>query len=154
MGMRRVDDIDGTVLAEDAEPFIFALDEDDYTIDVTEDKVETLVSDLAKITEKLEEVSYKINGETVTAMVTEATAKKIRDLFDPFIEHGEEYEEPVTAQTTIPMPVKPKKSNAEWLARVRAWAKANGWDVSDRGRISLSIKSAYVQANPQDPEQS
>src|SRR5690554_276499 len=32
-------------------------------------------------------------------------------------------------------------------AKVRAWAKDNGFDVSERGRISAEIREAYAQAN-------
>lgn len=32
-------------------------------------------------------------------------------------------------------------------AKVRAWAKDNGYDVSERGRISAEIREAYSQAN-------
>lgn len=28
-------------------------------------------------------------------------------------------------------------------AKVRAWAKANGYDVSERGRISATVRAAY-----------
>ncbi len=28
-------------------------------------------------------------------------------------------------------------------SKVRAWAKANGYDVSERGRISATVRSAY-----------
>ena len=29
------------------------------------------------------------------------------------------------------------------VSKVRAWAKANGYDVSERGRISGTVRSAY-----------
>lgn len=32
-------------------------------------------------------------------------------------------------------------------ARVRAWAKDNGYEVSERGRISAEIREAYTKAN-------
>jgi hypothetical protein len=33
------------------------------------------------------------------------------------------------------------------LAQVRAWARSNGHDVSDRGRVSLAIQQAYDAAH-------
>ena len=33
------------------------------------------------------------------------------------------------------------------LAKIRAWARNNGHQVSDRGRISASVQDAYDQAN-------
>ncbi len=32
-------------------------------------------------------------------------------------------------------------------AKVRAWAKDNGYEVSERGRISSEIREAYTKAN-------
>lgn len=32
-------------------------------------------------------------------------------------------------------------------AKVRAWAKDNGYEVSERGRISAEIREAYSKAN-------
>jgi hypothetical protein len=33
------------------------------------------------------------------------------------------------------------------LAKMRQWARANGLEVSDRGRISATVQEAYQQAN-------
>jgi hypothetical protein len=33
------------------------------------------------------------------------------------------------------------------LAKIREWARANGHQVSDRGRISTAVQEAYHQAN-------
>jgi hypothetical protein len=33
------------------------------------------------------------------------------------------------------------------LAKIREWARANGHQVSDRGRISAAVQEAYHQAN-------
>ena len=33
------------------------------------------------------------------------------------------------------------------LRTIREWARANGYDVSDRGRVSAEIKAAYEAAN-------
>ncbi|GAA3605541.1 Lsr2 family protein [Marihabitans asiaticum] len=32
-------------------------------------------------------------------------------------------------------------------AKIREWAKANGYDVSERGRISAEVQEAYAKAN-------
>ncbi|SEB61423.1 MULTISPECIES: histone-like nucleoid-structuring protein Lsr2 [Streptomyces] len=32
-------------------------------------------------------------------------------------------------------------------AEIRAWAKENGYEVSDRGRVSATVREAYVKAN-------
>ncbi|MEV0220711.1 Lsr2 family protein [Streptomyces sp. NPDC050704] len=32
-------------------------------------------------------------------------------------------------------------------AKIRAWAKENGYEVNDRGRVSAEVRSAYDKAN-------
>ena len=39
-----------------------------------------------------------------------------------------------------------RSSSVSDPAAVRAWAKASGYDVSDRGRISAGIRDAYAEA--------
>lgn len=40
-------------------------------------------------------------------------------------------------------------SNAEELAAIRAWARSNGYPVSDRGRIAKDIREAYAEYQEQ-----
>ncbi|MFJ6752703.1 MULTISPECIES: Lsr2 family protein [unclassified Streptomyces] len=37
-------------------------------------------------------------------------------------------------------------SSGENTAEIRAWAKANGFDVNDRGRVPAEIREAYTKA--------
>jgi hypothetical protein len=39
------------------------------------------------------------------------------------------------------------RSSGPAPADIREWARANGYDVSDRGRVSAEIKAAYEAAN-------
>ena len=39
------------------------------------------------------------------------------------------------------------RSDKNELAAIREWARANGHDVADRGRISAEIREAYAAAN-------
>jgi hypothetical protein len=41
----------------------------------------------------------------------------------------------------------PKRGNSEELAKVREWAKENGYEVSTRGRISTQVQEAYAAAH-------
>jgi len=42
---------------------------------------------------------------------------------------------------------KPARSNRDQTAAIRDWARANGHQVNDRGRISKSVMDAYQAAN-------
>ena len=37
-------------------------------------------------------------------------------------------------------------AGATSAADIRAWARENGWDVSERGRVSAEVRSAYESA--------
>ena len=45
------------------------------------------------------------------------------------------------------MAKKPARSSRDQTAAIREWARANGHEVSDRGRISKSVMQAYQTAN-------
>jgi hypothetical protein len=38
-------------------------------------------------------------------------------------------------------------ADSNQLAKIREWARANGHQVSDRGRISIAVQEAYHAAN-------
>jgi hypothetical protein len=42
---------------------------------------------------------------------------------------------------------KPARSNRDQTAAIREWARANGHQVSDRGRIPKSVIEAYQAAH-------
>jgi hypothetical protein len=41
----------------------------------------------------------------------------------------------------------PKRGNSDELGKIREWAKANGHEVSSRGRISQTVRDAYDAAH-------
>ena len=38
-------------------------------------------------------------------------------------------------------------AGAPSAAEIRAWARENGWDVPERGRVSAEVREAYAAAN-------
>ena len=41
----------------------------------------------------------------------------------------------------------PAAEGAPSAADIRAWARENGWDVPERGRVSAEVREAYSAAN-------
>ena len=41
----------------------------------------------------------------------------------------------------------PTSSEATSAADIRAWARENGWDVPERGRVSAEVREAYAAAH-------
>jgi hypothetical protein len=57
------------------------------------------------------------------------------------------------ATKAAPAPGRPRRArratrSAEELVAIRAWARDNGYNVSDRGRVSNAVLAAYEAANP------
>lgn len=50
--------------------------------------------------------------------------------------------------TTATSSTKRSGNNSERLNKIRQWGRANGWKVSDRGRVAAELQQAYEAANP------
>ena len=125
MGRRTilVDDIDGTELTEgEAEATVsFSYKGTDYTIDLGKKNRDTFDKALAKYTEK--------------ATVVE----RPRELGRPGASAGRGRGRPAGG-------TQPARVDREQLTAIREWAKKNGHEVSDRGRISKAVQDAYHAA--------
>ena len=71
-------------------------------------------------------------------------SKKNRDAFEkaltPYLNAARKAPKATTARRS------PAKSSED-LDAIRAWAKDNGHEVADRGRIAQSVKDAYYASN-------
>ncbi|WP_291379890.1 Lsr2 family protein [Demequina sp.] len=74
----------------------------------------------------VENTQYEIDLST-------AHAAELRAAFAPW----------VAAARKVPGRSSAKSRSTSDTSKVRAWAKANGYDVSERGRISATVRSAY-----------
>ena len=85
-----------------------------------------------------ETVQFGLDGTAYEIDLTDAHAIKLRSLFNRYVEAG---------RKTGKAPAGKKQSGRKQdLAVVRGWARSNGHDVSDRGRVSGEILDAYEAA--------
>jgi hypothetical protein len=81
--------------------------------------------------------------------LSDENATKLRDALAPYVgaarKAGGRARGRVARQTAEAD--KPARSNRDHTAATRYWARANGHQVSDRGRISKSVMDAYRAAN-------
>lgn len=88
--------------------------------------------------------SFALNGDSYDIDLSDANFKKLEEALAPFVK--------VAAKATSRLPRErsasaPRSaSNKEELAKIRMWAKDNGYEVSERGRIAQSIQDAYHAA--------
>jgi len=87
-------------------------------------------------------VQLAYQGKTYEIDLNKRNAKKLDDLIKPWITAGRR----VTAKSG-PVRKSTTASDPAYLAKVRAWAKENGHEVSARGRIAQQTLDAYKAAN-------
>ncbi|MFI7582047.1 Lsr2 dimerization domain-containing protein [Kocuria kalidii] len=91
-------------------------------------------------------VSLALDGKDYEIDLSDANAERLREALQPF----------VAAVRKAPVGTNGRRkrttgagssSSAGETAGIRAWAKENGHQVSDRGRIHQSVKDTYYAAH-------
>lgn len=82
-------------------------------------------------------VTFSLDGSHYEIELNHSNIAKLSGALEPFITAARKTS---TAARRSPAPT----SN---LAEVRTWARSQGFQVSDRGRISAEIMEAYEQRN-------
>ena len=113
-----VDDLDGSVAAETV---AFSLDGANYEIDLTDKNAKKLRDALANFTAH----ARRIDGGRRVAAVRGAKAKPAKAT--------------KSAARTAP--------DREQTAAIREWARAAGYEVSERGRLSAAVLDAFESAH-------
>lgn len=83
-------------------------------------------------------VTFTIDQATYEIDLTRAHAEELKTSLQPFIK--------VARKVRPPQPARRAQRSKEKLDEIREWARANGYRVSDRGRIPFAVVDAYDQA--------
>ncbi|RFU85731.1 Lsr2 family protein [Streptomyces triticagri] len=107
-------------------------------------KVQVLLVDDLDGGDADETVTFALDGKTYEIDLTTANADKLRGLLEPYVKGGRR-----TGGRASGGRGKARASagSSENTAQIRAWAKDNGYEVNDRGRVPASIREAYEKAN-------
>ncbi|MDX3266037.1 Lsr2 family protein [Streptomyces sp. MI02-2A] len=108
-------------------------------------KVQVLLVDDLDGGEADETVTFALDGKTYEIDLTISNADKLRGLLDPYVKGGRR-----TGGRASGGRGKARTAAADGgqdTAQIRAWAKENGLEVNDRGRVPASIREAYEKAN-------
>ena len=99
--------------------------------------IRTLIDDLDGTESKnIETITFGLHGTSYEIDLTKANAKALDKALAPYV---------TAARKTGKTPTKRTAAGGEAKV-IRAWAKANGHDVPDRGRIPLDVIRAYRAA--------
>lgn len=85
-------------------------------------------------------LSFAFDGKDYAIDLSDENAETFRQVIAPYIEAGRR----VTGTRTKTTRTRSTSGNTK---AVRQWARANGYDVSDRGRIPANVMDAYTAAN-------
>lgn len=105
-----------------------------------------LVCDLhADEVEGTETISFGLDGSSYEIDVCEDHAAELRDSFAPFVGAARRAgRTPAPARRGRPAG---KAAGSDRVAEIREWARSNGHQVSERGRLSASLVAAYEAAH-------
>ncbi len=90
-----------------------------------------------------ETVQFGVDGKHYEIDLNEKNAQKLRDALAPWVGHARRAEGGSTRRRSSSRAA----SGASNLKEVREWARANGHQVSDRGRVSAAVQEAYDAAH-------
>ncbi|MBW3084816.1 Nucleoid-associated protein Lsr2 [Austwickia sp. TVS 96-490-7B] len=106
-------------------------------------KVQVLLVDDIDGGEARETISFALDGVTYDIDLSEANAEKLRTQMATWIGHARRAGgRKVTGRRAGGAAAGRRDLNA-----VREWGRANGFQVSDRGRVSGELQSAYERAH-------
>ena len=100
-----------------------------------------LVDDLDG-TDADETVVFGIDGTDYEIDLSTANAGKLRDALAVYVGHGRR-----TGGRRKRAAGRPAAKSAATPAEIREWARNNGWDVPDRGRVASEVREAYESAH-------
>ncbi|MCB5912136.1 histone-like nucleoid-structuring protein Lsr2 [Streptomyces pinistramenti] len=107
-------------------------------------KVQVLLVDDLDGVEADETVTFSLDGKSYEIDLTTANADKLRTALGDFVKAGRR-----TGGRSSSGRGKTRAASggSQDTAKVRAWAKDNGYNVNDRGRVPADIREAYEKAN-------
>ncbi|MER5748969.1 Lsr2 family protein [Streptomyces sp. NPDC002088] len=107
-------------------------------------KVQVLLVDDLDGGEADETVTFALDGKTYEIDLTTVNADKLRSLLDPYVKGGRRTGGRASGGRGK---ARAATGGSQDTAQIRAWAKENGFEVNDRGRVPATIREAYEKAN-------
>jgi len=106
-------------------------------------KVNIILIDDIDGSDAVETVAFGLDGTNYEIDLNESNAAALRDALAPYVGHGRKVGAAQRRRRSGGAPAAGGASAKE----IREWARANGHDVPDRGRIPADVRSAYDAAH-------
>lgn len=108
-------------------------------------KVNIVLVDDIDETEADETVSFGLDGKEYAIDLNTDNATKLREALAPYVAHAR----PVSrgGRRSNGGSARATSQSGPAPAEIRAWARENGFDVPERGRVSAEVRDAYAAAH-------
>jgi len=107
-------------------------------------KVQVLLVDDLDGGEADETVTFALAGKSYEIDLNTVNADKLRDALEPFTKGGRRTGGRASGGRGK---ARAASGSGQDTAKIRAWAKENGYEVNDRGRVPATVREAYEKAN-------
>lgn len=105
-------------------------------------RVNIILEDDLDGTEATETVTFGLDGTTYEIDLNEKHAEQLRKAFSKYVEHARK-----VSSGSRRAAKKSASAGGPTPGEVRDWARKNGYEVSDRGRVHADIRAAYDAAH-------
>jgi Lsr2 len=109
---------------------------------VVAQRVQVLLEDDLDGGEAAETVSFALDGVSYEIDLSSKNANKLRDAMAPYIGSARR-----VGGRRRRGGARSSGKSATSSADIREWARNNGWDIPDRGRIAAEVREAYAAAH-------
>ncbi|KQW47013.1 hypothetical protein ASC77_17665 [Nocardioides sp. Root1257] len=106
-------------------------------------KIHIVLEDDLDGSEATQTVSFGLDGTSYEIDLNDKNAGKLRDALAAYIGHGRK----VGASPRRGARKAAAAAGGPSAKEIRDWARSNGFEVPDRGRVSAEVRSAYDAAN-------
>lgn len=86
-----------------------------------------------------ETVSFALDGSAYEIDLSADNAQKLRDVLAPYVGHAR--------RASTRGGRRGRAANGPTPGEIRDWARSQGMEVSDRGRVSEEVRAAYASAH-------
>ncbi|WP_431679252.1 histone-like nucleoid-structuring protein Lsr2 [Kitasatospora sp. KL5] len=97
-----------------------------------------------------ETVMFALDGVAYEIDLKSDNAEKLRDLLAPYVEKGRKQSGRIAGSrrsSTGGRSTGRSAASGADTAKIRSWAKENGLEINDRGRVPSDIKAQYDKAH-------
>ncbi|GAA1914983.1 Lsr2 family protein [Nocardioides lentus] len=110
-------------------------------------KVNILLVDDIDESEASETVAFGLDGTSYEIDLNDEHAAQLREALATYIGHARKAGGRPRRGGSAPRRAAASSSDGPSAKDVREWARENGWEVPDRGRVSTEVREAYEAAH-------